>query len=225
MHVLLIEDHRRLSGLIRIGLEQARFTVDSYGSGQDGLEALANGCFDAVVLDLGLPDIDGMELLRRVRDSRNAVPVLILTSRIGVSDRIKGLNAGADDYLTKPFDMDELIARLHALLRRPETLLGKTLQQGNLTFDTATREARVNGLRVDLTPRESSLIETLIRRGNKVVPKLQLETNLYGTSVTLSSNTLEVLVHRLRKKLGAAGSEVNIRTVRGVGYILTADAS
>lgn len=223
MHILLIEDHERLAALIRRGLENARFTADVFNAGRDGLAALDIGHFDAVVLDLGLPDIDGMQLLSELRQSNNSIPVLILTSRVGVADRINGLNAGADDYLTKPFDMNELIARLNALLRRPGGLLDKTLREGNLAFDTNTREVSVNGSPVNLSPRETGLLEHLVRRGGKVVPKPQLEANLYGMSAALSSNSLEVLVHRLRKKLGDAGSDVNVRTIRGVGYILTAD--
>lgn len=225
MHILLIEDHDRLAALIRKGLESAGFTVDTCSEGADGLAAIELSHFGAVILDLGLPDMDGMEVLRKLRTADNSVPVLILTARIGVNERVQGLDAGADDYLTKPFDMNELIARIRALLRRPTSLLGKILNIGNLTFDTGAREISIEGSHVMLSPRETSLLELLIRRGGKVVPKNQLEDNLYGMGETVSSNSLEVLVHRLRKKLQDSGAEVNIHTVRGVGYMLTGEAA
>ncbi len=223
MHILLIEDHQRLAALIRKGLERMQFTVDSCTEGAEGLAALRSSRFDAVILDLGLPDMDGMQVLREMREADNAVPVLVLTSRIRVSDRVQGLDAGADDYLTKPFDMGELVARLRALLRRPSSLVGKILNIGNLTFDTGAREASIAGQALMLTPLETRLLELLVRRGGKVVPKTQLEDNLYGMGETISSNSLEVLVHRLRKKLSDAGAQVSVHTVRGVGYMLTGE--
>ena len=219
-NILLIEDHERLAGFVRKGLENAQFSVSTCTEGRDGLLALESGNFDATILDLGLPDMDGMELLRELRESGNPIPVLILTSRIGVTDRVEGLNIGADDYLVKPFDMNELVARLHALLRRPSKMVETTLQVGNVTLEPGAREVHVDGLPVDLSRRESGLLEQLMRRVGKVVPKTHLEELLYGVQQVATSNSLEVMVHRLRKKLLDAGSHANILTVRGVGYMM-----
>lgn len=223
MNILLIEDHERLADFVGKGLENAQFAVKTCSLGRDGLLALDSGNFDAAILDLGLPDMDGVELLRELRQSGNSVPVLILTARIGVSDRVDGLNAGADDYLVKPFDMNELVARLHALLRRPGKILDNALQVGNLILEPGAREAHIDGLPVELSRREADFLEQLMRRGGKVVPKTQLEERLFGIHQPVSSNSFEVMIHRLRKKLMDAGSQANIHTVRGVGYMMIGD--
>lgn len=220
MRVLLIEDHERLAALIRKGLEAAHFDVEAFERGDEALAALDTAHYDAMILDLGLPDQDGLEVLSALRAKGHSIPVLILTSRVLVTQRIEGLNAGADDYLTKPFDMAELIARLGALLRRPEISLGTSLKAGNLSFDTLSRDARVKETSVALSRREASLLEHLLRRAGKVAPKTMLEDSLYGLEETVSPNTIEVLAHRLRKKLEAVDAGVTIHTVRGVGYLL-----
>jgi len=220
MKLLLIEDHERLASYIVVGLEKAQFAVDRFESGQEALDALACTSYDAMILDLGLPDVDGLDLLRQIRQTGRQLPVLILTSRIQVRDRVSGLDAGADDYLTKPFDMDELVARLRAILRRPAESLGPHLSAGNLAFDPSGRQAWVDEAPVQLSPREMGLLEHLLRRSGKVVPKAVLEGSLYDQGDELSSNSLEVLVHRLRKRLLQAKAKVAIHTVRGVGYML-----
>lgn len=219
-HVLLIEDHKRLAEFIRKGLENTEFSVHYCDKGEDGLLAMETGNFDAAILDLGLPDMDGMELLREVRGSGNHIPVLILTARIGITDRVSGLNTGADDYLTKPFDMSELVARLNALLRRPSQVVESILKVDNLSLMPGGREVDVGGVPVELSRRESLLLEQLMKVQGKVVPKSKLENSIYGTQQEVSSNTLEVMVHRLRKKLEGAGSQTTISTVRGVGYMI-----
>jgi DNA-binding response OmpR family regulator len=224
LRILLIEDHERLSEHIRHGLEMAEFSVEAFSQGDEGLAALETSRFDAVVLDLGLPDRDGLDVLRALRARGDRTPVLILTSRIQVADRVKGLDAGADDYLTKPFAMEELRARLNAILRRPSESLGTVLSAGNLSFDSGAREARVAGRPLALTRRETSLLEHLLRRNGKVVPKDFLEDSLFGLEDGASANTVEVLVHRLRKKLELAAADAVVHTVRGVGYVLTTDA-
>lgn len=220
MKLLLIEDHERLASYITLGLEKAQFAVDHFTTGQEALDALACSSYDAMILDLGLPDMDGLALLRRLRQDDRFLPVLILTSRIQVKDRVGGLDSGADDYLTKPFAMDELVARLRAILRRPAESLGEKMKAGNLSFDPSGRQAWIDDKPLSLSPREMGLLEHLLRRSGKVVPKALLESSLYDLGDELSSNSLEVLVHRLRKRLTTAKAKVGIHTVRGVGYML-----
>jgi len=223
MRILLIEDHRRLAGLVSQGLKSAGIDVDAVETAQAALDTLDCRSYDAVILDLGLPDRDGLDLLRHIRQREMSLPVLILTSRIQVSDRVKGLNAGADDYLTKPFAMDELVARLHALLRRPGAILSQIFTAGDISFDVVSREARVGDAPLPLSPREAGALEQLLRRSGKVVPKAIMEEGLYGIEDDISSNSLEVLIHRLRKKLTAAGAGAAVHTVRGVGYMILPD--
>ncbi len=225
VRILLIEDHARLAGFIRKGLKAAQFDVDLAAKGSDALEDFECVRYDVVILDLGLPDIDGLELLNQLRAKDKAIPVLILTSRVQLADKIGGLNAGADDYLTKPFAMEELIARLHALLRRPYATLGKTLRAGNIELDVVAREAHLEGCDRPLpfSRRELSVLEQLMRRGGKVAPKHLMEQSLYGAGEDLSSNSVEVLVHRVRKKLTDSGANATIHTVRGIGYLMTTD--
>jgi len=225
MRILLIEDNARLAALIEKGLKTAHIEVDRFERGEDGLAALECARYDALVLDLGLPDRDGLDILRTLRVHQNSVPVLILTSRVLVSHRVEGLNAGADDYLTKPFAMEELVARLQALFRRPSTALQASISIGNLTFNADLKDVRVEDNPVKLTRRESGLLEQLIHHAGKVTPKQLIEDNLYGLTGKLSSNSVEVLIHRLRKKLAVAGASVGIHTIHGVGYILIAEDS
>lgn len=220
MKLLLIEDHGRLATYIRAGLEKAQFAIDHFTTGAEAIEALACANYDAMILDLGLPDRDGLDVLRSIRQSGRQLPILILTSRIQVRDRVQGLEAGADDYLTKPFAMEELVARIRAILRRPPESLGALLTAGNLSFDPSGRQAYVDDAPIQLSPRETGLLEHLLRRSGKVAPKALLEDSLYDLGDELSSNSLEVLVHRLRKRLAKARAKVGIHTVRGVGYML-----
>lgn len=220
MRVLLVEDDDRLAEAVTLGLTQAGFALDRVEDGEGAEAALAVSRFDAVVLDLGLPDIDGLDLVRRWRGRGLTVAVLILTARDGIRDRVAGLDRGADDYLPKPFAMPELAARLRALMRRPGGTLGVDITCGDLSFDTIGRETRVNGRVVSLGRRETGLLEVLLRRQGRVVPKDAAEEAVYGFDDAASANTLEVLVHRLRKRLDAAGSSVRIHTLRGLGYLL-----
>jgi len=221
MRLLIVEDEARLVELLAAALKRAGFVTDAVSRCADALEALLLTPYDAVILDLGLSDGDGLTLLTHLRSVRNSVPVLVLTARDAIEARVAGLNAGADDYVVKPFAMAELIARVKALLRRPGGALGVTLEAGNIVFDTIERHVGVGGTSVFLARRESAVLEHLMRRLGRVVPKSVLEEKLYGIDDELASNAIPVHVHHLRRKLVEARATVEIHTVRGVGYLLT----
>jgi DNA-binding response OmpR family regulator len=220
LRVLLIEDEARIVELLLAGLSRARFVADAVGSCADGRAALSVTPYDAVVLDLGLPDGDGLTLLKDTRAGGNHVPILILTARDAVENRVYGLDCGADDYLVKPFAISELIARIKAVLRRPGGVLGTVLEAGNVAFDTIRCEVTVGEAYIALPRRESATLEQLMRRFGRVVPKPVLEEKLYGIDDLIESNAIPVHVHHLRRKLQEAGATVEIHTVRGVGYLL-----
>lgn len=221
MRVLLVEDNLRLSTLVRRGLENEGFTVDGVGTLCDAEAALDTIPYDVVILDLGLPDGDGLDLLGSMRAGGSHVPVLVLTARDGVDDRVKGLNAGADDYLLKPFAVEELTARLRALLRRPDGALGLSLRVGNVTFDTSSREVRVGQELIKISKKEMGVLEQLMRRAGRVVPKETLESKLYGFGDEVSPNSLEANISRLRKRLIQVNASITIHTLRGIGYLLS----
>jgi two-component system response regulator TctD len=220
MRVLLIEDNSELVSLLIKGLGQAGFSADSVGTAADALQVLATMRYAALVLDLGLPDADGLSLLREIRHRHDTTPVLVLTARNGVSDRVAGLRAGADDYLAKPFAMEELVARLQALLRRPGHMLGRVLSFGNVSLDTEGRQVFIGSVAHAFPARETAVLEILLRRGGNVAPKRLFEDQLFGLLGDLGSNAIEVYVHRLRKLLGDVGANVKVHTVRGVGYLM-----
>jgi len=223
VRLLVIEDEDRLAGLIKAQLGTAGFAVDVVATVAEGTAALELINYDAVVLDLGLPDGDGMSLLAAARRMGCALPILILTARDAVDARVAGLNGGADDYLTKPFAMAELTARIQALLRRPGGVLGITLEAGNLRLDTVGRELGIAGVPVRLSRQELAILEQMMRRVGRIVPKAVLEEKLYGMDEEPDSNTIPVHVHHLRRHLHDAGASHAIHTVRGVGYILAAE--
>jgi DNA-binding response OmpR family regulator len=220
MRLLVIEDEVRIVELLRAAFERAGFVVDSVGTTAEGDVALALVGYDAVILDLGLPDGDGLRLLVKIRGTGNRVPVLILTARDAVEDRVSGLDAGADDYLVKPFAIAELISRIKALLRRPGHALGTTLEAGNLVFDTIGRDVRVGATPINMPRHELAILEHLMRRLGRVVPRAVLEEKLYGMDEQLESNAIPVHVHHLRRKLTEVGATPVIHTVRGIGYLL-----
>jgi DNA-binding response OmpR family regulator len=223
MRVLVVEDNDELATLVANGLTDAGFSVDRMGTAADAQEALRSTLYSAIVLDLGLPDTDGLVLLRELRQRHDPVPVLVLTARAGVRDRVEGLRSGADDYLVKPFAFEELVARLEALLRRPHGMLGTALSLANLSFDTASRQAFVDGEPRLLSARECAVLEILMRRKGHVVPKSMVEDQLFGLSGEVSSNAVEVYVHRLRRSLADQGAQIRIHTIRGVGYMIGED--
>jgi two-component system response regulator QseB len=218
MRVLLVEDDPMVGDAVRKGLANTGFTVDWVRDGRAAELALEANQYAAAVLDLGLPRRDGMEVLRELRKRENPLPVIVVTARDAVSDRIAGLNAGADDYLTKPFDLDELIARIRALMRRNAGRALSLMQCGDLTLDPEKREARLKGELVLLSARELALLEILIEKPGVVLSREALEERLFGWGEEPSSNALEVHLHNLRRKLGAD----RIRNVRGVGYKVVA---
>lgn len=216
MRILLIEDDRLIGDGIRAGLGKLGFSVDWLTDGQQGMQALSAATYDAVVLDLSLPQLDGLDILRAWRDRGEDIPVLILTARDAVAQRVEGLQQGADDYLCKPFALSEVAARLQALIRRRHGQLQPTLSHASLSFDPAARAATLNGAPVELKPRELALLELFMLNPGRVLTRAQLEEKLYSWEQDVSSNAVEVHIHHLRKKLGNSF----IRTVHGVGYTL-----
>ena len=220
MRLLLVEDDRMIGAGIRKGLQHEGHVVDWVQDGAAAEAALAAESYALLLLDLGLPRKDGFAVLDGLRQRRNRVPVLILTARDAVADRVKGLDHGADDYLVKPFSLEELAARIRAVVRRHAGRAEPVVSVGGLTLDPSARKVRCRGRDVPLSAREFSLLEALAERPGIALSRAQLEERLYGWGEEISSNSVEVHVHNLRKKLG----ESVIRTVRGVGYAL-GDAS
>ena len=218
MRILLVEDDPMIGRTLHAALQQESYTVDWVQDGQAGKAALAmaDGAYSLVLLDLGLPKKSGLDLLREVRRAGNRVRVLIITARDAVADRVAGLDAGADDYLVKPFSLDELAARMRALLRRDIAREDNVLRNAELALDPGSRTVTLRGVSVEISGREFALLAALLERPGTALSKAQLEERLYGWGEEVESNTVEVHVHNLRKKLGA---EV-IRTIRGVGYLV-----
>jgi DNA-binding response OmpR family regulator len=216
MRILIVEDDRLLGDGIKAGLTQAGFSADWVEDGVAADAALRTGSPAAVVLDLGLPRLGGLELLRRMRAARNKTPVLILTARDAVEDRVKGLDAGADDYVVKPFDLHELAARLRALIRRSAGEAAPVLRVGDVELDPATRRVQFKGRPVELPAREFALLHALMLNTERVLTRDQLSEKLYAWGEEVESNAIDVHVHHLRRKLAPQ----LIRTVRGVGYLM-----
>jgi two-component system response regulator TctD len=221
MRILLVEDSERLSAPLTKGQGAAGFEVDVVMTAAEAYEATVGTGYSAVVLDLGLPDEDGLTVLREIRQRGISTPILILTARSSLKDRVKGLETGADDYLGKPFALEELVARLQALLRRPENLLGSVLNVGNVTLDTQGRQIAVLGQVLSFSAREIVILELLMRRSGRVVSKKLLEDQLFGSGSDVGSNAVEVYIHRIRKQLAGIRADAQIHTVRGVGYMIT----
>jgi two-component system, OmpR family, response regulator QseB len=216
MRILLVEDDPQLGDGLMVGLRQAGFAVDWVRDGHAADLALSSETFDLVVLDLGLPRLSGMEVLKRARDRGRTAPVLILTARDATGDKVAGLDAGADDYLVKPVDLDELTARIRALTRRSAGRAAPLLTHGDLALDPAAHSVTLAGQPVELASREFALLQMLLESAGRVLTRSQLEQSLYGWGDEPDSNALEVHIHHLRRKLG---SEL-IRTLRGVGYTI-----
>ena len=216
LRLLLIEDNQSLAAGLAQALREKGFAVNHVTRGDHGLHAIQTDAPDLVILDLGLPDMDGLDVLRRLRAGNRRLPVLVLTARDTINEKVAGLDLGADDYLAKPFDMDELEARLRAMGRRLGSATTSVLTLGNLSLDIAPRALSVDGRPVELSRREYALLKALMEQPGRVLTRDTLEGKLYAWGEEVASNALEVHIHHLRRKLGGDC----IRTVRGVGYSL-----
>lgn len=223
MRLLVIEDDAALLGEIRKSLERQGYATDGFTSIEEAETALSLAEYDALVIDLGLPDGDGLAFISAFRARGRQTPVLIMTGRNTVSDKVAGLDSGGDDYIAKPFAMEELSARIRALLRRPGKIRETRIEAGNVRLDTATREVRIDGVLTAIPRREAAALDHLMRSQGNVVPKEILESRLYGFDEEVTSNSVEVCISRLRKRLKSVGARLSIRTLRGIGYVLTED--
>lgn len=217
MKVLVVEDEKSLAGFVQKGLSEQGFTVEVCHDGNTGYARACEGAYDALVLDIMLPGRDGLSILRNLRERRNPVPVILLTARSELNERLEGLNCGADDYLTKPFFVEELVARLHAVTRRGGERTS-VLEHDGLRANLLTREVSVQGAPVELTTREFTLLEYLLRAPGRVFTRTQILEHVWGYDFDPATNLVDVHIQRLRKKLFADDRERYIETVRGVGY-------
>ena len=221
MKVLVIEDEKKIASFVRKGLEAEGFVVDVSNDGNEGYSLATTHPYDVVVLDIMLPGRDGLSILRNLREKRMAVPVILLTARSELKERLEGLNLGADDYLAKPFELEELLARVEALIRRAAGHASPVLECGPVRLDTSTNRVTLDGNLVELTAQEFRTLSYLMYHGGKVISKTELSEHIYGLGFDSFSNVIEVLINRLRKKLGAD----LIRTHRGRGYQLVVPAN
>ena len=219
MRVLITEDNGELASFIQEALGYEGYLSDIARSAGELKLHIQQTSYGAIILDLGLPDMDGIDVLSWLRRNQNMVPVLVLTARGGVQDRIKGLDKGADDYLVKPFAIEELVARLRALLRRPSSLSNATLDTANITFDTISKAVTVNGHNLVLGKTELSVLEMFMRNVGLTISKESIEDAIYQQGYALTENALQVAVHRVRKKLADGGATAKITTIRGIGYL------
>ena len=224
MRILVVEDERKVASLIESGLRERGFTVDLCHDGDTASLRLATETFDAAIMDIMLPGRDGLSLLRKLRAEKNTLPVVLLTARGDLNERVEGLELGADDYLPKPFSMIELVARLKAVLRR-RTGVGLTVQQfADLTVNTATREVRRGDVRIELTAREFALLECLLRTPGRALTRVEISQSVWGHQFDAGTNFVDVAVQRLRRKLDDPFPRKLIQTVRGLGYAIQTDA-
>jgi DNA-binding response OmpR family regulator len=220
MRILVVEDERGIADFVTQGLHEAGYAVDLARDGDDGLDMALSTDFDVILLDIMLPKMDGIAVVKSLRQNKKKTPVLLLTARDSVNDRVKGLDAGADDYLVKPFAFPELLARVRALLRRPAVAVETTVEIGNLVLDTVRCEVLKNGESVDLSAREFGIMEYLMRNEGRTLTREQIEEHVWNFDSALGSNIVDVYIGYLRKKIDSPGKESVIRTVRGIGYRL-----
>lgn len=220
MRILVIEDEKKVASFIKRGLEAASYSVDVEYDGPGGLNRLLKGEYDLAILDVMLPGIDGLSLMKQIRQRRIDIPVLLLTARVTVADRVMGLDLGADDYLTKPFAFEELLARVRALLRRGAAAAPAVLAIADLRLDPATREVTRGDKRIDLTPKEYALLEFFLRRRDQVLSRAVIAQHVWGVNYDTFTNIIDVYVNYLRKKIDDNFEPKLIHTVRGAGYVL-----
>ncbi|HJR80493.1 MAG TPA: response regulator transcription factor [Anaerolineales bacterium] len=221
MRILIVEDETGVAGFVEQGLSEAGYVVDVARDGADGLEYALASEYDAIILDIMLPKMNGLEILHEIRNRRVKTPVLLLTARDGVDDRVRGLDVGADDYLVKPFAFPELLARIRALLRRPPLQSGNVLRMNDLEMDLTQREVRRAGKRIELSPREFSLLELLLRHPNQVLSRSQIVEHVWNFDFYTDTNVVDVYIGYLRRKIEQGFASPLIQTVRGVGYRLS----
>lgn len=220
MKILVIEDEHKIANSIRKGLDQEAYAVDLAFTGDDGLDLALSEEFDLMIIDLMLPGVDGVEICRRVRQAKIQTPILMLTAKSQISDKVAGLDAGADDYLTKPFAFEELLARVRALTRRPTTSVGTVLRVGDLSLDTVRFEVKRQGVIITLSSKEYALLEFLMRHANKIMSKEQIISHVWSYDADVLPNTVEVYIKYLRNKIDKPFPNLPsmIETVRGFGY-------
>jgi DNA-binding response OmpR family regulator len=222
MKILVVEDDRTVGQYVKRGLEEQQYHADLVGDGMEGLRLASGGQYDLLVLDLRLPGMTGLELLRTLRDRGNTMPVLVLTAQDAVDFKVQALRSGADDYVTKPFAFEELLARVEALGRRPQQLRSPVIRVADLALDTATREVRRGGEPIELTPKEYAVLEYLMRHSPRVMSRTLITEYAWDYHFDPGTNIVDVVINRLRKKVDAGNVQKLVHTVRGVGYVIKA---
>ncbi len=220
MKILVVEDDRTVGQYVKRGLEEQRYHADLVDDGMEGLRLASGGRYDLIVLDLRLPQMNGLEVLRTLRDRGNTTPVLVLTAQDAVDFKVQALRSGADDYVTKPFAFEELLARVEALGRRPKEIRAPLLRVGDLELDMAAREVRRAGERIDLTPKEYTVLEYLMRHAGKVMSRTLITEYAWDYHFDPGTNIVDVVINRLRKKVDSGHAQKLVHTVRGVGYVV-----
>ncbi|MFL5449799.1 MAG: response regulator [Gemmatimonadales bacterium] len=222
MKILVVEDDRTVGQYVKRGLEEQRYHADLVEDGMEGLRLASGGRYDLIVLDLRLPEMNGLEVLRTLRDRGNTTPVLVLTAQDAVDFKVQALRSGADDYVTKPFAFEELLARVEALGRRPKEIRSPVLKVGDLELDSETREVRRGGERIELTPKEYTVLEYLMRHAGRVMSRTLITEYAWDYHFDPGTNIVDVVINRLRKKVDTGHAQKLVHTVRGVGYVVKA---
>lgn len=220
MKILIVDDERQLTSALEVILKQNKFSVDTAYNGEDGLDMALTGIYDVIVLDIMMPKLDGLSVLKILRDNKISTPIIMLTAKADIADKISGLNLGADDYLTKPFNTDELIARIRALLRRKAEFTGDVLSYNDITLDRDTFQLQCGENSIALGKKEFQILEMLILNSGKSIEKEKFIEKIWGYDTDAEYNTIEVYVSFLRRKLTAVGSKTEIKSIRGIGYTL-----